>query len=164
MNTSPFFLIAALLLFVLGFVAIFFVVATRGTQPAYKRCALQTANEAEFFNRLLHALPEYYVFIQVSMSALLEPSVHKINRRAWWSAFGAISQQRIDYVVADKAMNVIAVIELDDRSHTSKKQQDRLRDERLRRAGIPSLRYESIKKPEPSRIRSEVLALSAGKA
>lgn len=164
---SAFLFLAALALFAVGGALIAAVLKSSGTSStAYRPCRLQSANEIEFFGRITQAVPEYRVFVQVSMAALIEPAFNKTSRnnRQWWSAFGAISQQRVDYVVADRNMNIIAVIELDDRSHDTKKRQDIIRDLRLNRAGIQTMRYESKHKPEVFRLRSELLALSQGLA
>jgi hypothetical protein len=56
-----------------------------------------TANELEFFGRLVTALPGHYVFPQVAMSALIEAASSDKNK-----AHGdrlRIAQQRADYVV-----------------------------------------------------------------
>jgi very-short-patch-repair endonuclease len=160
---SAFFFLAGLVLFWVGAVLILSALKSSGKSGvAYRPCRLQSENEIEFFGRITQAVPEYRVFVQVSMAALIEPALNKtrLNNRQWWSAFGAISQQRVDYVVADRNMNIIAVIELDDRSHDTKRPQDLIRDLRLNRAGIQTIRYESKHKPEVCRLRSELLALS----
>jgi hypothetical protein len=165
--SNAFFLLSALLLFSVGAALILSVLKSSGkSDTAYRPCRLQTENEIEFFGRITQAVPEYRVFVQVSMAALIEPAFDKTrrNNRQWWSAFGAISQQRVDYVVADRNMNIIAVIELDDRSHDTKKEKDYLRDLRLHRAGIQTIRYTSKHKPEVFRLRSELLALSQERA
>lgn len=117
---------------------------------------LMTENELEFFGRLVSALPQYYVFPQVAMSALLEPaSRDEARRRTDWLR---IAQQRIDYVVCDRACNVIVIVELDDRTHSRAK--DKTRDARLEQAGLPTLRFESRAKPSPAAIRAAVQALA----
>ena len=157
---SSFMLVLSLVCLAIGVYFIQLIVAGRYKYATYKRCVLQTDNETEFFHRLIVALPEFHVLAQVSMAALIEPNVPKLNKKAWWQAFVAIAQQRVDYVVADHDMNVLVVIELDDRSHANKKRQDKLRDARLQGAGIPSLRYESTRKPDSSQLREVVLGVA----
>lgn len=45
----------------------------------YKSKALLTANEIEFYTRLTQALPDYLIFPQVSLGALLQPNVKGDN-------------------------------------------------------------------------------------
>lgn len=118
----------------------------------YKAKKIMTENEIEFFRRLVDALPEYFIFPQVTMSALLEAygSTEKqthINRLK-------IAQQRIDYVVCDGKCHVIAVIELDDKTHIPSK--DKIRDDRLMQAGIRTIRFQSNRKPTKNEIRNNV--------
>lgn len=118
----------------------------------YKAKKIMTENELEFFRRLVDALPEYFIFPQVAMSALLEAygSTEKqthINRLK-------IAQQRIDYVVCDGKCQVIAVIELDDKTHIPSK--DKIRDDRLMQAGIRTIRFQSNRKPTKNEIRNNV--------
>lgn len=116
----------------------------------YQGRDLMTDNELEFFGRLVQALPQYYVFPQVAMSALLEPASRDEARRNTDRL--RIAQQRIDYVVCDRNCNVVAVVELDDRTHSRAK--DQVRDERLEQAGIRTLRFESRAKPSLREIRA----------
>ena len=107
-----------------------------------------TDNELEFFGRLVAALPGYYIFPQVAMSALLEPAGGNTKQ-----AHGdrlRIAQQRVDYVVCDQNGDLVAVVELDDRTHSHAK--DQLRDARLEQAGIKTVRFQSRHKPTPAAI------------
>jgi hypothetical protein len=116
----------------------------------YQGKDLLTDNELEFFGRLVQALPQYYIFPQVAMSALLEAASRDEARRNTDRL--RIAQQRIDYVVCDRRCNVVAVVELDDRTHSREK--DQVRDERLEQAGIRTLRFESRAKPSLQAIRA----------
>ena len=110
-------------------------------------------NELEFFGRLIAALPEHYIFPQVAMSALLEAS--SSDKRVAHSDRLRIAQQRIDYVVCNKRCEVIAVVELDDRTHSRAK--DKVRDGRLEQASIKTGRFQSRQKPTADAIRAAVL-------
>jgi very-short-patch-repair endonuclease len=74
--------------------------------------------------------------------------------RAFWRAFRAISNTRVDWVIA-RDMEVIAVIELDDRTHDPRK--DARRDRILASCGYKVLRFESHRRPDPRQIREAVL-------
>lgn len=123
------------------------------TTGLYRGRPLMTENELEFFGRLVAALPQHYIFPQVAMAALLEPAA--TNKKARHGDRLRVAQQRIDYVVCDKRCEVVAVIELDDRTHQRDK--DKIRDERLRQAGVRTVRFEARAKPSPAAIRSFIL-------
>ena len=119
----------------------------------YKQRKLMTDNELEFFGRLVKSLPDHYIFSQVAMSALLEPSSG--DKRQSHSDRLRIAQQRIDFVVCNLRCEVIAVVELDDKTHSSAKDQER--DKRLLQGGIPTIRFQSRNKPSVGTIRALVL-------
>lgn len=123
----------------------------------YKARQIMTANELEFFGRLMRALPGHYIFPQVAMSALLDPS-ERIQRLAYADRL-RIAQQRVDYVVCDERCKVVAVVELDDRTHSSTK--DALRDARLEQGAIRTIRFQSRQKPTVEAIRAAVLPSQA---
>jgi hypothetical protein len=119
----------------------------------YKQRKLMTDNEAEFFGRLVVALPEHYIFPQVAMSALLDTASG--DKRIAHSDRLRIAQQRVDYVICTRSCEVVAVVELDDKTHSRAK--DQLRDARLRQAGIRTVRFQSREKPRVDAIRTMVL-------
>lgn len=118
----------------------------RGPGAKYKRRNLMTENEMEFFGRLVAALPDHYIFPQVAMSALLEPA--RADRKRAHSDRLRIAQQRTDYVVCNRRCEVVAVVELDDRTHSSAK--DQVRDARLAQGGFRTVRFQSRQKPAAS--------------
>jgi hypothetical protein len=127
----------------------------------YNPKALLTQNEQEFFVRLKQALPDHHVMAQVSMGALLNPSVprrdplfHRIRNR--------FAQKIVDYVVLDDKFKVVTLIELDDRTHVQEKDADR--DAMTAAAGYRTIRYQSKAKPAVASIRFDVLADAAGVA
>lgn len=120
---------------------------------AYRRRKLMTDNEQEFFGRLVVALPDHYVFPQLAMSALIEAA--SSEKKTAHSDRLKIAQQRADYVVCDKQCEVVAVVELDDKTHSRAK--DALRDSRLEQAGIRTVRFQSRSKPAVAALRAAVL-------
>lgn len=123
----------------------------------YKARKLMTDNEAEFFSRLVVALPDHYIFPQVAMTALLEAASG--NKKKAHSDRLRIAQQRVDYVVCDRGGNVVAVVELDDRTHSRNK--DKLRDERLQQGRIRTVRFQSKSKPDAGALRAAILSTGA---
>ncbi len=99
---------------------------------------LITAHENVMFWRLCEAFPkpEYVVLAQVSFGALLDAKDG--------AARGAFSQKIADFVLTDKLLNAVAIIELDDSSHRGKETKDSERDAMLTNAGYKVLRYKQI--------------------
>lgn len=124
-------------------------VTAKEKQYKYKTKALMTDNEFEFFNRLIKALPDYYVFPQVSMSAVLNADAS--NHKERMGSRGTFSQKTIDYVICDKKQNIVAIIELDDRTHDKIK--DEKRDAMLSQVGYKIHRFESKQKPNIEEIK-----------
>lgn len=128
-----------------------------GLTGKYKQRKLMTENEREFFGRLVKALPDHFIFPQVAMSALLEAS--SSDKKQAHSDRLRIAQQRMDYVVCDANCGVVAVVELDDKTHSRAK--DQTRDGRLEHAGIRTVRFESRNKPNVDAIRAALFPISA---
>jgi hypothetical protein len=151
-------LVAPLIIVVLAAIGSSFLRSkkTKRKEGLYKARKLLTDNELEFFGRLTHALPDHYIFPQVSMSALLEPV--SSERKQAHSDHLRIAQQRTDYVVCDTRCNVLAVVELDDRTHS--RARDDVRDARLIQVGIRTVRFQSRNKPSIDAIRAAVLLTS----
>lgn len=124
----------------------------------YRRRKLMTDNEEEFFGRLVVALPDHYIFPQVAMSAMLQPA--SSDGKTARSDRLRIAQQRVDYVVCTKSCEVVAVVELDDRTHSQTK--DQVRDARLDQAGIRTVRFQARNKPKVEAIRGMVLGPTSG--
>lgn len=121
-------------------------------QPCFTSRALMTPNEIEFFGRLRDALPEHYVFPQIAMSALLDPVA---KGKAGYADFLRIAQKRIDYGIFTSDFQIVAVVELDDRSHNRVK--DQRRDSFVASAGIRTIRFQSSRRPNREQIREAVL-------
>lgn len=79
--------------------------------------------EHSFFLVLKQALSDedYEIFAKVRVADILMPE-KGLNRKNWNIAFYKISSKHFDYVLCDKdTLSVIAVIELDDKSHHQSK-------------------------------------------
>lgn len=127
---------------------IFAVLTSRGYGNRYEPCPIMTSNELEFFRRLEQAHPNGYVFPQVSMAAVMRPISG--NSKTRLAAFRAISQKRIDFAIYSRSMDLLCVVELDDRTHNARN--DAIRDQMLATAGIKTIRWNSRKKPEVNEI------------
>lgn len=113
---------------------------------------LLTPNEKEFFGRLRKAVPEYAIQSQVCMGALMEGR-HSSGKHLRTRA--KFSQKIVDYALLDDKLNVILLIELDDRTHNPEK--DAARDAMTNEAGYRTLRIESRAKPTVPVLRALIL-------
>jgi hypothetical protein len=147
--TDP--LIFAAVAFLLATPAVFLIL--RGRNPwlsRVRRKPLLTANEAEFFHRLQRALPGFHVFPQVSFAAFLTDD-GQLSRNAQWTLRAKFDRKIADFVICERGtLRVMAVVELDDRTHDARA--DRQRDAITRAAGYQTIRYQSRQKPSESEI------------
>ncbi|MCC7679906.1 DUF2726 domain-containing protein [Janthinobacterium sp. FW305-128] len=98
-----------------------------------QRKPVMTTREQQMYHLLQTALPECTVLAQVAFSALVTAQ-GRANRNRF-------DRKVADFVLCSQQLNVIAVIELDDRSHAGRERQDKERDAMLRLAGYVTLRY-----------------------
>jgi hypothetical protein len=114
------------------------------------RKPLLTPNEAEFFHRLQRALPAFLVFPQVSFAGFLTDD-GTLSRNAQWAVRAKFDRKIADFVICDrKSLAVVALVELDDRTHSA--QADLQRDAITRAAGYQTIRYQSRQKPTEAEI------------
>jgi hypothetical protein len=134
-----------------------------GNAPAYEAVpALLTPAERSFFGVLQQAVAsDYQVFAKVRLADIVRP-VGNRSRSAWRSAFNRIAGKHVDFVLCDlRRLNVVGVIELDDRTHESFERgiRDGLVDSALADAGIPVLRVTARQSYSPAQIREQVESL-----
>ena len=110
---------------------------------------LLTDHEKVLFNQLIQ-LPNCHVFVQVSLAAFLHTNGWKTRNR--------FIRKIADFVVTDSNLNILAVIELDDKSHDDKQAQDKARDDMLKAAGYKVLRYRIV--PSPQQLTQDILTLT----
>jgi hypothetical protein len=147
--TDPYMLAAVALL--LAAPAVFLLFRSRKPWLSrLRRKPLLTANEAEFFHRLQRALPGFHVFPQVSFAAFLNDD-GQLSRNAQWAVRAKFDRKIADFVVCERGtLKVVAVVELDDRTHHAKA--DRQRDAITKAAGYQTIRYQSQQKPSEAEI------------
>lgn len=145
----------ALLIILAAAAIIAYILWSKPKEPAYRKKAIMTPNELEFHARLVRALVGLHVCPQIAMHALIEPtSTHAESKLR---DFRRVSQKIVDYAVFDAHWAVVAVIELDDRTHVAAR--DAIRDSFMSAAGICTLRYQSRSKPSEVQIAADVRAL-----
>ncbi|MCD2511884.1 DUF2726 domain-containing protein [Comamonas endophytica] len=110
-----------------------------------RRRQLLSEREQAMHHRLSQSLPELVILSQVSFGALLTARAYAVRN--------TFDRKTADFVVCDKAFQVLAVIELDDAGHKGKAARDGARDAMLVQAGYRVLRYANI--PDIDRIRDD---------
>jgi len=150
------------LLIILGATAIiiFVLAPARPREAAYRKRPVMTPNEVEFYGRISRALPGMQVCPQVAMHALIEPTSQ--NGKTRLVDFRRVSQKVVDYAVFDDLWCLVAIIELDDRTHLASR--DAVRDGFTGAAGIRTLRYQSRAKPAQEQIAADIRAVQAAAA
>lgn len=119
-----------------------------------QRKPIMTAREQQMYRLLQTALPECTVLAQVAFSALVTAK--------GWANRNRFDRKVADFVLCSQQLNVIAVIELDDRSHLGRERQDGERDAMLRLAGYVTLRYANF--PTQQALRTDIEQLLTQKA
>ncbi|MFD1122022.1 DUF2726 domain-containing protein [Methylophilus flavus] len=113
--------------------------------PFYAK-QLLSQPEQILFHRLVKALPEHIILAQVQVSQVL--GVHKgFNFYEWNNRINRLSY---DFVVCKKDGTVLAVIELDDKSHDSAEriEADKRKDRATVAAGIEMIRWHVKSMPD----------------
>lgn len=116
-------------------------------KPDYeRRGALLSAAEKKLHQRLLEVTAEeYFVFLKVRIADVLQVP-RGLSKSEWRTAFNKISAKHFDFVLCDQhTFEVLAVIELDDRSHEQKKTKirDNFVDLACASAGLPMIRIKA---------------------
>ena len=112
------------------FLIVFFISSNKTTEPEevkyIKKGALFSVAERSFYGVLEQAISkEYKVFGKVRVADVLKPTSY-LSKSDWQIAFNKISGKHFDYVLCDThTLDVVAVIELDDKSHNSQKAKKR---------------------------------------
>lgn len=125
----------------------------------FKAKAVLTPNETEFYGRLRKSLPQYEVLPQVAMGAILDVALPE-GHPDYWAIRQLFSQKICDFLVCERgSLRLLAVVELDDRTHNAAK--DAHRDALLAQAGIRTIRWDSRRKPTREKIAETFQLLSA---
>lgn len=149
MHISNIVVIAIAILLTVGVLS--FATKGRSKKHVYKAKRPLTQNEQAMYWRLVKALPNHAVLAQVNMSSCVSTS----NQ----AARGTISQKSVDFVVCDKGFNVVAAIEIDDKSHDrpERVKADRTKNEAFVAAGIRLIRWRASQLPDAEEIVRTVI-------
>lgn len=118
----------------------------------YEEKPLFGKGESVLFGRLCRALPNCYIFPQVTLSCLLEPVESDQKRNSRYA--DEITTQRIDYAVCDGNLELVCVVLLapDSDKH-------RLMERCLDSAGIKVIRWSTDTKPSVEQISRSITPL-----
>lgn len=105
-----------------------------------------TDREQAMFNRLTQSLPDSVVMPQVAFSALLTARARQTRN--------TFDRKVADFVICDRAFQVLAIVELDDKSHAGKEARDARRDQILSDSGYRVIRYPNV--PDIDRVRADL--------
>jgi len=116
-------------------------------EATYKqRGALFSVAERSFYGVLEQAISkDYKIFGKVRVADVLTPKSN-MNKSNWQTAFNKISAKHFDYVLCQKeTLKVVGVIELDDKSHNSKraKKRDAFLEDACEGAGLKLIRFKA---------------------
>ena len=123
---------------------------------------LLTDSEKALYARLCEAFPDHVVLAQVALSQIIEVEPVR-NRLAVRNRF---NQLVADFVICSRAFEVMAVIELDDRSHleAGRGDADARKTKVLAAAGHKLVRLHVSRMPDVAELQKRVLAPEAGGA
>ncbi|GAB1263032.1 DUF2726 domain-containing protein [Aurantivibrio plasticivorans] len=115
--------------------------------------------ERSFFGVLSQAVNDRaLVFGKVRVADVLRPP-KGLGRSRWQKAFNRISAKHFDYVICSPdTLSVLAVIELDDKSHSNSKraERDRFLDSACSSAGLSLYRFKAAKTYNISEVRNVI--------
>lgn len=133
------------IIFIGCLIALFALLKSAGGPPTPIAKPFMTKREQAMLLAIEQILPMYRVHAQVSMGALLA-APKRSGQRFNPADRNAFSQKIVDFVIVDPTMGkVIALVELDDRSHHAAK--DRKRDAMTAGAGYKTIRIPGSARP-----------------
>lgn len=136
---------------IIGLILIVLIVSIAGfsgnklIRNKYKLKQFLTQNEKDFFRHLCQIYPDKYICPQVSMGAILQPVVSqkshdKQERSEHATLRNKIGHKIIDFIILNNFLEPEFIIELDDKSHDTKINEDKQRDIHLSDAGLKTIR------------------------
>jgi hypothetical protein len=130
------------------------------TAGAYEALSgLLTPAERSFFGVLQQALAsDFQIFAKVRLADIVKPIGNR-SRSGWQSGFNRIASKHVDFVLCElSGLAIVAVIELDDRTHErfDRGRRDRIVDSALADAHIPVLRVAARQSYSPSQIKEQL--------
>ncbi len=129
-----------------------------------KNSHLFSPAERSFFGVLNQAVQDKAIVLgKVRVADVLKPA-KGMKRSDWQKAFNRISSKHVDYVLCNPDdLAILAVVELDDKSHTKGKriERDRFLDAACKGAGLPIHRFKAQTAYNFTEVRNELFPLQA---
>lgn len=122
--------------------------------PFYAKKPLSQPEQI-LYHRLVNALPDNIILAQVQLSRVL--GVKKgFNFREWNNR---INRMSLDFLICHKDSSIIAVIELDDKTHDheSRRESDAKKDKALKSANIRIIRWNVKTIPDSAEIQKVLI-------
>jgi len=122
---------------------------------------LLTTTELNFYKLLREALPDYEIHAQVAVYQTLKIDSGNHAQKI----FNRLNRMTFDFVITDQNTKVIAVVELDDKSHarSSTKKRDSKKDALLAHIGKPLIRVQADSNLTVDQLKLTLLgAISSG--
>lgn len=115
-----------LLVFILWGIIQILLKIKRSNEIQYKKKATLITPAERSFMKVLESIVQknHRVFVQVRIADVITPNTQ--NKKNWWRLFAQISSKHFDYVICHKdTFEVVAVVELNDKSHNLPKRIER---------------------------------------
>ena len=117
------------------------------TEYKYTRKTPLTEVEQKMYWKLVTGLPNHVVLAQVELSRC-------IDAKGGVGAHNTISGKSLDFVICNKALEIVAGIEIDDKSHSrpDRQKSDATKNSAMEKAGIKLIRWPATELPSSSQI------------
>lgn len=135
----------------------------RSSGYTYAAKPILTDNELGFYHTLCAAFADDGIVVlpQIAMNAFIKPGPGETGKR-YAAARATFAQKHVDFLLcAADTLEIIAIVELDDRTHSLER--DLARDAITRSAGYPTLRFHSRRKPDIDELRDCLDEICRGK-
>jgi hypothetical protein len=127
--------------------------------PRYEEKPMLSKSESVLFGRLNRALPNCFIFPQVALSNLMEPSEGDRKRNP--EPFDRLTRLHVDYAVFDGDLELVCVVIMEpDAASSADAEKNALLDRCLKSASIKTMRWSSGNKPSVEQISRAVLPLT----
>jgi hypothetical protein len=128
--------------------------------PRYEEMPVLDKDDAVLFGRLCRALPNCYIFPQVTLSRLMEPSEGDRKRNP--EPFDRLTRLKVDYAVLDADLELVCVIVTDPQNGATADSEMIKRC--LKSATIKAMRWSPDNKPSVEQIARAILPLTNNKS
>jgi hypothetical protein len=127
--------------------------AFRGGPKFKLKSSLLGAAEQTLYYRLIEALPDHVVLAQVAFSQMITVAGGDSDEN--FKKNLSARQKVADFVICDRSFSVVAVVELDDSTHSAAK--DEKRDAIVTEAGSRTIRWRAGRLPDTADIKRRIL-------